>query len=310
MSRRFRPFFSAMLRRLAPLVALAAAGPFLFAAPAPVPIQIAIPRTSISRVNESDARISIALFATDVGRRYGHEVRPEIILYDDPSVLPPALQQGRLHLILINPWDFLAQNLDREMDASLITVSDDRPVHTNLLLVRQDRHFNSISDLRGKKVRVLLNSIAPLGLPWLRTVLLDQHLGAPANFFASAETVDRPSAAILHVFFSQSDACVVDDAAYGTMIELNPAIARELTPLAHSSPLPNSLICFSRTGWPSSAFREDIIRGITELPATTSGRQILTLFKFDRIDRCDQASLDSIRDLRRRYLQLAPPLGL
>ena len=66
----------------------------------------------------------------------------------------------------------------------------------------------------------------------------------------------------------------------------------------------NGIVCLARLGWSSAKVREDLVRSIGELDRSPPGRQILTLFKCDRLVPFEPAQLDSVRRLFARHAQL------
>lgn len=300
---------SARLLRLAVLLAAAVLHPAAAraAAPLPVSLRIAVSRVNVSRLNEQDALTAMRLLATEIGVRYGYEVRPSIFFVDDYAQLASEARAGRIQLAFVSAWDFVALGLDRVLDARFVSVSTGRTAQASLLLVRADHPFRHLADLHERHIRVLHNGASALGSPWLDSELLAGRFGSAASFFSSCELVEKPSAAVLQVFFGRIDACVVDENAYQVMVELNPAVARELTPIARSEAFSNALVCFGREPWEHPRLPADLERGVLELATTPAGRQALALFKLDRLDPCPSEQLDSVRALHRRWAELSPP---
>jgi ABC-type phosphate/phosphonate transport system substrate-binding protein len=112
------------------------------------------------------------------------------------------------------------------------------------------------------------------------------------------EVVDKPSAAVLPVFFSSKHVCVVDEGGYRIMKDLNPQIGAKLKAAATSEPLLAHVICLART-WPEPvSHRQDTIQGLRELDRDPAGQQVLTLFKISRLVPFHETHLDTMRKLR------------
>ena len=274
----------------------------------PVVIRAALPNTAFVRINENDARAALTLLTRDIGRKYGYETQIEVSLFESVSQLAELVGHGRVQIVFCSAWDFVALGAEDTLEARFLTVIAGQGQHAALLLARNDRPIARLDDLRGGRVLLLQSSTFPLGRPWIEVSLLEGRLGSLARFFGSCQTVDKPSAAVIPVFFGQADACVVDDSAFATMIEMNPAIGRALLPIARSVPLANPIVVFARNGWEPAALRDDVARGMAELQNDISGRQVLALFKCDRLRDLDPASLQTIRALymRRKLLQESP----
>ena len=79
----------------------------------------------------------------------------------------------------------------------------------------------SFGDLEGKTILVLRDGCGDLVDLWLDHVI-PLNTGAQRKKFARYQTVTEPQEAILPVFFGESEACVVSEAAYGAVAAQNP----------------------------------------------------------------------------------------
>jgi len=155
----------------------------------------------------------------------------------------------------------------------------------------------TLADLRGKDIVVLSSKSGNVSLVWLKVLLFENGLGPPETFVKTVETGTKPSATILPVFFGNKAACLVDRLSFKTMIELNPQVGATLAPIAVSDLYLDSVTCISRVGYPSDRAREDFRRQLRELHLKPAGRQILTMFKVDRLVPFKEEYLDGVRRL-------------
>jgi phosphonate transport system substrate-binding protein len=135
----------------------------------------------------------------------------------------------------------------------------------------------------------------------LDVLLSEGNLGTQKSFFRKVEVVRKPTAAVLPVFFGSRQACVVDRIAFQVMTEMNPQVGATLQIVASSPPYVSSILCLSRKGWPSEHYRDDFQSALRDLHLEPEGRQILMLFKVDRLAPFKESSLDSLKELRNKY---------
>ena len=269
-----------------------------------VDICVGMNRRAFAQVNENDAMAAYKVFCAEIGRKLGYDLTAEMTLFDSHADFAQAIRTGKVMFLPLVTWELLTMGVEDAVDTEFSAVVSGSVAHRWLLLVRRDSGLKSVADLKGKSALLLRNSTAALGNPWIETCLLEQGQGSPEQFFGKLDVVGKPSAAVLPVFFGKAQACIVDQAAFDVMTELNPQVGQELAPVAQSEPMVNGIVCLARLGWSSAKVREDLVRSIGELDRSPPGRQILTLFKCDRLVPFEPAQLDSVRRLFARHAQL------
>jgi phosphonate transport system substrate-binding protein len=167
-----------------------------------------------------------------------------------------------------------------------------------LLVVNQESGVTTISGLRGKSLAIQTDSRADLNRMWIEVLLHDDGLGPADRFFSSLSSVNTPSAAVLPVFFGKVGAGIVDRASFEVMKEMNPQLGLRLRVLAASPPLIKGILCLDKRPLP---YREDLIQGLRDLHQTPAGRQILMVFKSERMKPLDSADLERMRTLCTKY---------
>jgi phosphonate transport system substrate-binding protein len=263
----------------------------------PETLTVAYTKAAFLNVNRTDVEAGYIVLAQTVGRRRGYLVTSKVHVFDEASEFEGLLQDEATRLIIVDAWRYLG------MDTSKITpffVSSERGKvgKQYLLLSRQGSGLNTLADLRGKEIMVYEVANTTQGRAWLETLLLESRCGKPDEFFATAMSTGKPTAAVLPVFFGKKHACVVDRAAFELMKELNPQVGKAVQVLAESEPLVDSLVCLRNTGWGSGTFREDLIQTLAEFHREPAGAQILTIFKTDRLIPFEEAQLTTMRKLR------------
>ncbi len=272
-------------------------------------LRVGLPRVAFGNLNENDATAAYRAFLRSMGRQHGYALEPEVSVYDTVPQLDRAIRSGRLHMIVTNSWMLLTGGLQDAVDVVFVPLTNRDPLKRVLLLVHRDSGATRLADLHGKSALILLNANATLGRPWLETSTLAAGLGYPNELFDRLDTVAKPNAAILPVFFRRSDACIVDDASFAVACELNPQLRRDLVVLAQSEPMLEGLICLNRIGWDSTDQREALLASLPQTHADPAGRQILTLFRIEKLVPFESRQLDSVAALAAHHAQLVALLA-
>jgi hypothetical protein len=114
----------------------------------------------------------------------------------------------------------------------------------------------------------------------------------------------RSLSAVLPVFFGKKDACLVDDAGFQVMNELNLQVGKALQTVTISEPYVDGIVCLRNEGWPSAAQKQDVIDALAELHQEPAGQQILTLFKIGQLVPFEEKQLDTVKRLRATHDRL------
>ncbi|MGB3111413.1 MAG: PhnD/SsuA/transferrin family substrate-binding protein, partial [Candidatus Omnitrophota bacterium] len=188
------------------------------------------------------------------------------------------------------------------LEVSMATVSGGEVEQKFILLVRKDKGIKRLSQLKGKKLLVETGGRGDIGLLWLNTTLLKDRLPESGELFSNIKRATKASQAVLPVFFGQADACIVTRGSFRTAAELNPQLGGELDVLAESPPYLVSVACF-REGY-DEKYKKIIMDTSLKLHEDPKGKQILTLFRVDKIVLFDPTYFNSIKELINEYNEL------
>jgi phosphonate transport system substrate-binding protein len=223
--------------------------------------------------------------------------------------LQAEVRTNGLNLVIMDAWESLDLDIETEMEPAFVHENQGAVYREYLLFVRQGSGIQALADLRGQEIAVLNGTSNSVARAWLESLLLEKNLGSASAFFRRVETPAKPSAALLPVFFGNKPACIVDRLSYATMVEMNPQVERQLVPLAVSEPLLESITYLTRHGYASDRARRDMFLALQELHMEPDGRQILTLFKVDKLVPYKEEYRDSLRRLRARLAESQPAPG-
>lgn len=214
------------------------------------------------------------------------------------------MKRGEIQLAAVGAWEYSDMDISAVMEPVFVHVEQDRALKEYLLLTRRDSGLNTLRSLRGKDIVLLENTVSLLSLPWLEVLLAEENLGTKETFFRKAEVVQKPSAAVLPVFFGTRQACVTDRPAYQILTEMNPQVSASLQVVATSQPYVSSIICMSKNGWPSEESKNDFRTALKDLHQDPDGHQILMLFKVERFEPFKEVYLKSLKELRAKHQRL------
>ena len=268
--------------------------------------QIGFSRASFLELNPRDVESSFKVLVETIARKHGYETKAELHIYDTSADFEAAMKRGEIKLAAIGAWEYSGMDISASMEPAFVHVEQDRPMKEYLLLTRRDSGLNTVHDLKGKDVVLLESTICLLASPWLDVLLAEENLGPRESFFRKVEVVRKSTAAVLPVFFGNRQACVVDRIGFQVLAEMNPQVGATLQTVASSPPYVSSILCLSRKGWPSEQYREDLHAALRDLHLEPEGRQILMLFKIDRLEPFKESYLGSLKELRTKYKRVQP----
>jgi len=261
-----------------------------------------------SEVNIRDAQAAVQTWGNAVSRRMdlGYEV--EVVVPNDRPSTIEAIKSGKVELISLTGLDYLAMKDEVDLEPAVVGIwGEDRKVAEEyVLLVRRDSGLEELSHLQGRRLIIGTADRGETAAMWLDVLLLREGLPAGQDFLR-ARAAEKASQALLPVFFGQVDACVVPHRALQTMGELNPQVMRELRTLARSPEFLVGFMCFR--GGSDAGRREKLMDVVFKIHAEVEGRQLLTIFRSDRVDRFQPVYLESLADLKEEYESLKASLA-
>lgn len=267
------------------------------------PLHVGFTRSSFRNVNPNDAEAAFRVFSQTVGRQQGYLLDTSTRLFESAADCEAEVKRGGLTLVVTDALEYLGMDIP-DMEPVFVHYEQGMVLKDYLLLTRRGSGLNTLADLRGKDITVLSSKSGNVSVTWLEVLLLENGLGTPAAFFKKVDVVTKPSTTVLPVFFGGKAACVVDRLGLGIMAEMNPQVGSNLVPIAVSEPFLDSLTCITRTGYSSGRGREDFQRSLRDLHLEPAGRQILTLFKVDRLVPFKEEYLEGVKNLRARAARL------
>lgn len=256
----------------------------------------------MAEVSENDSRAAMKVWVETVLKTSPLRADPDVRFCRDFADMLAALKTGRVDGLAATSLDLLALRQQVKFARYVFGVTEGSITDEYVLLVHQDSGLNKLADLQGHSLNILRHSRMNLGLPWFDN-LLGEHGFRPAQDFLGKITEElKLTKAVLPVFFRKADACLVTRKGFNTMAELNPQVSRQLRVLAASPPLVTTGFFF-REGIPPAQLDQCLME-FTRVHQTTGGRQILTVFQFERLEEHPASVLDSAAELLAKHQRL------
>lgn len=259
---------------------------------------------SISLFNDVDTRdatVAIKMWGDELLGKMGVLYTPETTLYETNDQLIDAINKNEITLISLPIINYF-QIKDRvKITPRLVTTINSEPGYDFILIVRKDSDFKQLENLKNSKINVPSNTLGNLVEMWLTTSLNLQG-ASYNNFFTEINKVEKPIQALYPVFFKQVDACVIPEMAFDTMLELNPQLKNDLIVIDKSPLFINGLMCVNDAM--SIELRDSLMSVAKKISNTSSGRQILKLFKSDNIIEFDSKYLSETKKMYEQFVKI------
>lgn len=256
-------------------------------------IHIGIAPGTWQGLNRSDTAAAISAWAKSILQQVDAQLAVEVTLYESSEALATDLMSGAVECVSMLSSQFLALDAGLRAEEVFVSTREGSIAERYLVLVRNDGDVREVTDLPSHRMLLQGTSRTSVALPWLETVLAARSVTVPADWSRTMVRVDRPSKAVLPVFFGQADACMVTASAFEVACELNPQLRQRLRVLATSPDFVPAVFFFRRGH--SSLARELLEPAITTLQQSQAGRQVLVLFQADGMVRRPASCLDPTR---------------
>lgn len=245
----------------------------------------------LANVSPNDAKAAVKVWAQTLVREQNIPADPEADVVTSAETIAARLRARSLDGVAMTTSEYRRLDQPAQLFDFFVAVQSGRTNVEYLVLVHRESAITNLSGLRGKQLLCHENPRSSLAVPWLDSLLQQQGLPPSPEFFTRTTRQRKVTAAILPVFFRQSDACLVDRLGFDTMCELNPQVGKQLRPLAVSPLLVPMLLCLRADYSPT--IKPRILEALSRLHTSPAGQQLLTIFQFDRVQRADPDCLRS-----------------
>ncbi len=255
---------------------------------------------SMADVEPRDAEAALRVWSREMGDPLGFEV--ETNLYESVDKLIKDFLDKKLDYMVINSVEYWrAPSLLHKVKPEMVRIRNGKSTVKYVLLTQAQGGPKSLAGLKGKKLASV--KVNHLGLIFSGVQLMQAGFPDAERFFSAIQYKSKESQAILAVFFGQVEACLVTEAAFNIMKELNPQVGQKLRITAESPELIEA-VGFFRKDYPPS-HKQRAIKGMRSgIKGHERGKQIMLLFNVDLMDAMKEGEFDSAMKLLADYDRL------
>jgi hypothetical protein len=169
-----------------------------------------------------------------------------------------------------------------------------------LIIVAPAAAGSGLAQLKGKVMS--LYGLEAMHRAYLEVLLSRSKLPGGLGFFTSVRETKDPQSPALDVLLGEASAGLIESRMFASMSELNPQLKTRLRVIHRSERFSNAPI-FVRADLPEG-FRLKMRTVLDQLHAAPDGRQLMLMFKVERMLPAREADYESLRKLYSEYLAL------
>lgn len=265
-------------------------------------IRFCFARSMFGGVSENDARAAMKVYAESLGDPSHDFVIADPYLFAGTKAIGEALTSRSAEMFALTTPEFVS--LEPLGLAGPILVSQVKETVTEeyVLLARSDGEISGPAALKSRTLALSGDVRSCMATIWLEVVFRELGMGSPERVLSRMSTVSKPSQALLPVYFGKTDACLVTRTSWDVMCELNPQIRHKLRLIANSPPMVPALTCFR--GDLSEETKRRVVEIVHESFTRPAYRQMMQLFKADKVGPQPMSVLDGTRELLARHRRL------
>jgi ABC-type phosphate/phosphonate transport system substrate-binding protein len=249
-----------------------------------------------NELNLSDVKVSLEYWVKELSAQF-NVLDAHAKFFDDVSGLHDAVERKEIDMAIAPPLDFVEKFDRRRLKGGVVGVLDNENPNALCLLVHKHK-VNDLKDLKGKKLLLPLND--RLSKIFIDTLTLRHSNQSAEFFFSSVRFKKKSNRLILDLFFGDTDAVVVYRSYFDVMVELNPQIAQKII-ILENYPLKSTNFAFFRHDYP---YAELIFPKIDTFSRLPRGKQMLEIFKSDKLVRSKVKDLEPVEELLKEYKRL------
>lgn len=249
-----------------------------------------------------DARVALSVWIEKIAKSYGG--RLDVRFYDNINLMYNKFKnEKKLDMIVVDlPFYFKNKEEILSISDNIWSISFDKEKYLQYyLVVNKSSNIKEMDDLKNKNISLKLHETSAL-------VWLDKHSYSlykkPYDKLFNKITYDKKeSTSLLKVFFNKTDAAVISQKTWETMVELNPGIKKRVNIVKKSKRIFLPFIGFFSKNADKNSVKAffDLSSKMKSLPESN---QIITLLKFETIFKVDKSSLSELEECYSEYFSL------
>lgn len=223
--------------------------------------------------------------------------------YDDLLKLEEDVRSNKIDVFSIKSTDFFRlKNVNDYLPFFAGTRSAKSKYENFILITNKKSGFKNITDIINEEITTAKTVYEDLSIMWIKVAIKESSGQKLKKAIDIESTTISESNLLLGVFFGKYKCAVVSQSVYDVVCELNPKVKSEIQILATSGNLINNF--FARKKNISNSTSEILDVYATDLNEDEDGRQILNLFKVDRIEKISKSDIEETKKLVQKHKSL------
>ncbi len=250
-------------------------------------------------INLADAKATMQILLDKYLEGENINLKSNVTIANNIEALERKLINKEFDVINLLTTEYLKFKNRINLEPLLVQSFNGTGFFSFVLLVRKDSGIRDLNDLRDKDIKIFTNKKREYSIPviWLNYSLIKQKLPKIDNHFSRVTITENANMAVLPVFFNNASACIISSETFKLMNELNPQIGNELEIIKQSPEYLLSVSCSTPNIIESVDYVKMIVESSSNLKKTNSGRQLLAIFKRDKVIPFKKEFLKSIEEL-------------
>lgn len=220
--------------------------------------------------------------------------------YDNLSELEEDMTNNKIDVFSVKSTDyFRMKRVNDYIPFFAGTRSVTSKFENFILIANKKSGYKNISDIANEEIITAKTVYEDIQTIWANVAIKEgsgKKLKKTINF---ESTLITESNLLLGVFFGKYKCAVVSQSVYEVVCELNPKVKSDIVILATSGSLINNF--FARKKNISNSTLEILEVYATDLNEVDDGRQILNLFKVDRVERISKNDIEETKQLIQKH---------
>lgn len=252
-------------------------------------------------LSRAEVKAALSFWANELGSKFG--VPTQVRFYDDMGALRRDFDSGQVNFVITSSMEFVHHFKIEELAEGFVgAIQVD---HSLMLASRAESDIRSVENLAGKSIALFKDD--ELSEVYLETLCLRHYRRACKEVFAKMETADTSNTLAMRLFFGKVDVILTRKNGLELAKELNPQMGKAIR-VVREFPVKSSYYgFFSRAVDP--AFRTRALMHVQTMHENPRGRQVLEVFKLDRLKLASEDELQPFVRLLHDYESLRAEVG-
>ncbi|MFZ1815651.1 MAG: PhnD/SsuA/transferrin family substrate-binding protein [Rhizobiaceae bacterium] len=244
-------------------------------------MKVIFSQSSFHNIKTEDAHATAQILANHIKKlkNLQNDFNVEIVTGDAEII--ESCSNG-FDMILLTTEEYLRLKKKLPLEPFCVNYTNSSYGYVYQLIVNKNDNINDIAQLKGETIYIQTNSDDQAATKWLNKLLKDAKLKPKDAFFKEIILSNKATNVLLPVFFNKAKACIVTNASFNLLKELNPGISNQTKIIYSSEPLILGITCLNSQSTSSDNYKvmKDILPTMHE---NQYGKQLLQLFGADKL---------------------------